>query len=72
VFVTSGGVRQRADVFSGGSYASSSDERVHFGLGAATKVGKVEIVWPSGGKEEIAVPGVDRIYTVMEGAGIKP
>ena len=31
VFVTTGNVRQRADVFSGGSYASSSDPRVHFG-----------------------------------------
>ena len=34
VFVTAGGVRQRADVVSGGSYGSSSDLRVHFGLGA--------------------------------------
>jgi enediyne biosynthesis protein E4 len=71
VFVTAGGARQRADVFSGGSYASSSDERVHFGLGTAAKVEKVEIVWPSGVKEEIAVPGVDRIYTVEEGVGIR-
>src|SRR6266568_6988943 len=29
VFLTAGGVRQRADVFSGGSYGSSSDPRVH-------------------------------------------
>jgi enediyne biosynthesis protein E4 len=71
VFITAGGVRQRADVFSGGSYASSSDERVHFGLGSAAKVDKVEIDWPSGVKEEIAVPGVDRIYTVVEGIGIR-
>src|SRR5262249_55279981 len=40
VFITSGDVRQRGDVFSGGSYASSSDMRLHFGLGAATKVDK--------------------------------
>ncbi|MGA9305969.1 MAG: ASPIC/UnbV domain-containing protein [Candidatus Sulfotelmatobacter sp.] len=33
VFVTTGNVRQRADVFSGGSYASTSDPRVNFGLG---------------------------------------
>jgi enediyne biosynthesis protein E4 len=71
VFVTAGGVRQRADVFSGGSYASSSDERVHFGLGLASKVDKFEIAWPSGAKEEIVVPGVDRIYTVEEGVGIR-
>src|SRR5215470_8652208 len=33
VFLTAGGVRQRADVLSGGSYGSTSDTRVHFGLG---------------------------------------
>jgi hypothetical protein len=67
VFLTVGGVRQRADVLSGGSYGSSSDQRVHFGLGSATKVGKVEIHWPSGMKEEAATIAVDRIYTVVEG-----
>src|SRR5436309_1475976 len=70
VFLTAGGVRQRADVFSGSSYGSSSDVRVHFGLGATTKVDKLEIRWPSGANEEIAVPGIDRILTVVEGKGI--
>ncbi len=69
-FVTAGGVRQRGDVFSGGSYASSSDQRLHFGLGSATKVDKVEIHWPSGAKEQITLPAVDRIYMVVEGKGI--
>jgi hypothetical protein len=69
VFVTAGGARQRGDVFSGGSYASSSDQRLHFGLGSATKVDKVEIHWPSGTKEEIAVPQIDHIFTVVEGKG---
>jgi len=69
-FVTAGGVRQRGDVFSGASYASSSDQRLHFGLGAATRVDQVEIHWPSGAKEQIALPAVDRIYTVVEGKGI--
>jgi hypothetical protein len=70
VFVTAGGVRQRGDVFSGGSYASSSDQRLHFGLGAATKVDKVEIHWPSGATEQIALPAVDRIFAVVENKGI--
>ena len=69
-FVTAGGVRQRGDVFSGGSYASSSDQRLHFGLGSAAKVDKVEIHWPSGAKEQITLPAVDRIYTVVEEKGI--
>jgi hypothetical protein len=70
VFVTAGGFRQRGDVFSGGSYASSSDQRLHFGLGAAVKVDKVEIHWPSGAKEQITLPAVDRIFTVLENKGI--
>jgi hypothetical protein len=70
VFVTAGGFRQRGDVCSGGSYASSSDERLHFGLGTATQMDKVEIHWPSGVKEQITLPDVDRIYTVVEGKGI--
>jgi hypothetical protein len=69
-FVTAGGFRQRGDVISGGSYASSSDQRLHFGLGTATKVDKVEIRWPSGLQEQITLPEVDRIYTVVEGKGI--
>ncbi len=70
VFLTAGGVRQRADVFSGGSYGSSSDPRVHFGLGAASKIDKLEIRWPSGAVEEISAPGIDRILTVVEGKRI--
>jgi hypothetical protein len=72
VFLTAGGVRQRGDVFSGGSYASSSDQRLHFGLGAAAKIDRVEIFWPSGASESIEVPALDRIYTVEEGKGIVP
>jgi hypothetical protein len=71
VFVTTGSVRQRADVFSGGSYGSNSDPRVHFGLGASPKVDKLEIQWPSGTRQEITIPDVDRILTVVEGGGVK-
>ena len=69
VFLTAGGFRQRADLISGGSYGSSSDPRVHFGLGSATKIDKIEIDWPSGAKEFVTVPAVDRIFTVVEGRG---
>jgi hypothetical protein len=71
VFVTTGGFRQRADIFSGGSYGSSSDMRPHFGLGGAAKIDKIEIHWPDGAREEVTVPEVDRIFTVVEGKGIQ-
>ena len=70
VYLTAGGVRQRGDVVSGGSYSSSSDLRPHFGLGPATKVDKLEIRWPSGLRETVTVPGVNRILTVVEGKGV--
>lgn len=71
IYVTANGLRQREDVYSGGSYASTSDMRPHFGLGSATTVEKVEIHWPSGAKEEFVPAGVDRIWTVVEGKGVQ-
>lgn len=70
VYLTAGGIRQRGDVLSGGSYLSSNDMRVHFGLGDAAKVDAVEIHWPSGTTEKLSLPAVDRIFTVEEGKGI--
>ena len=70
VYLTAGGIRQRGDVLSGGSYLSSNDMRVHFGLGDATDAGTTEIRWPSGAKETVKLPAVDRIYTITEGQGI--
>ncbi len=69
VWVTGEGFRQRADVTAGGSYASTCDPRVHFGLGAATAAQRIEIRWPDGLREEIAPPPVDAITTVVEGHG---
>jgi hypothetical protein len=70
VYFTANGMRQREDVMSGGSYISSNDQRPHFGLGDATSGGTVEIHWPSGARETIKVPEVDRIFTITEGRGI--
>jgi hypothetical protein len=67
VFLTTGNIKQRGDVLSGGSFASSNDLRVHFGLGDASVVDALEIHWPSGAKEIVNVPAVDRIFTIEEG-----
>jgi hypothetical protein len=61
---------QAATVTTGGSYQSSSDKRVHFGLGDEEAVQSVEIRWPSGAKQTLHLPAVDRIYTITEGKGI--
>jgi hypothetical protein len=70
IYLTGGGMRQRGDVLSGGSYLSSNDMRVHFGLGTTAKVDGVEIHWPSGVVEKLKIPAVDRIDTITEGHGI--
>ncbi len=70
VFVTAGGVTQRNDVLSGGSYCSSNDLRLHFGLGKAPRVDKFEIRWPSGKTQTVEIAALDRIYTIEEGKGV--
>lgn len=57
------------EVRSGSSYNSSSDRRVHFGLGAADKIDWIEIRWSSGLTEVFENPGVDRILNLKEGTG---
>ena len=70
VYLTANGMRQREDVMSGGSFISSNDQRPHFGLGDATDAGTAEINWPSGARETVKLPGVDRIFTITEGKGV--
>ncbi len=70
VYVKANGFRQRGDVVSGGSFASSSDQRLHFGLGPATAVESISVHWPGSAVEQITVSGVDGIFTVVQGSGV--
>jgi hypothetical protein len=54
---------------SGGSYVSQNDMRLHFGIGDATKVDRVEILWPSGRKEAFENLKADQLVTLEEGRG---
>jgi len=66
VRVTSGDLVQTGEVRSGGSYISQSDLRLHFGLGAAKTVDKIEITWPGGAKQtETKVPA-DRVTKILQ------
>ena len=47
---------------------SSSDKRVHFGLGAETAVASLEIRWPSGIVQTLKKVRADQILTVTEPA----
>jgi hypothetical protein len=66
---TAGGMTQVAEVRGGGSYISQNDLRVHFGLGRAAGVERLEVRWPDGGSEEFPIVAVDRLVTLKEGTG---
>jgi hypothetical protein len=72
VKVVSGNLVQYDTVRSGGSYLSSSDLRLHFGLGAATRIDRIEVRWPSGPAEAevISNPPVDHLLVIQEGRGL--
>jgi hypothetical protein len=57
---------QMATVTTAGSYLSSSDKRVHFGLGPETNVKAVEIRWPSGILQTLRDVKADQILAVDE------
>jgi hypothetical protein len=57
---------------SGGSFMSSNDFRLHFGLGESATVDKVEIRWPDGARETYTLPSVDRYFAIEEGKGLMP
>jgi len=57
------------EVRSGSSYNSSSDLRLHFGLGSETTLTNIEVRWPNGNREHFIPMGVDRILDLVEGKG---
>jgi hypothetical protein len=65
--VTSKG-EQYATVTTASSYLSSSDKRVHFGLGSEVKVQTLEIRWPSGVRQTLKDVHADQVLQVDEPA----
>ena len=57
---------QFATVTTASSYQSSSDKRLHFGLGAADSIGEIEIRWPSGIRQVLNNQKSDQIVTIVE------
>jgi enediyne biosynthesis protein E4 len=70
VTITSGKITQSAEVRAGGSYLSSNDPRLHFGLAGETRMSQLEVRWPMGGKEILKDIPSDFIYTITESKGI--
>jgi len=67
--VTTGNVKQTDEVRAGGSYLSTSDPRLHFGLGSAASFDRIEVLWPSGLLEQFPAGPADRFVSLVEGSG---
>lgn len=63
--LTSGGVTQRRAVWPTRSYLSQVEPTVTFGLGTATTVQRLEVVWPDGTSQTVPVDAVDRTLVVL-------
>ncbi len=66
VVLESGELRQRRIVDGGSGFASQNDRRVHFGLGSREWVDRVVIYWPSGTRQIVSSPPIDRFITITE------
>jgi hypothetical protein len=49
-------------------YGSSSDKRVHFGLGSDTRIDRLELIWPSGTRQVFTGIAANQILKVRESA----
>jgi hypothetical protein len=61
------GVRLLRDVSPASSYLSSSDARIHFGLGSSAVIDTLKVRWPSGRVQKVRNVAADRLLTWREG-----
>ena len=66
VTLTAGSRRQSRSVLGGTSYCSTSDQRLLFGLGDASRVDRLEVEWPGGGRSVLEGVKADRYLSVRE------
>lgn len=62
------GQRQRQELVSASGFCAQNQSRLHFGLGAAGRVDRVEIRWPSGRQQTIHDPEPRRLHRIVENA----
>ena len=62
-----GSSRQVKEVHTSGSYLSSNDPRLHFGLGALERVDELIVRWPSGIERKLGSVAAGAFLTIVEG-----
>lgn len=70
VILTAANGTQDQTLWSGGSYLSSSELVLTFGLGSSKKADSIELHWPSGHIDHLSNVAADQIVTVKEGGAI--
>jgi hypothetical protein len=70
VEVTAGGKTQVQEARANSSYETASDPRLHFGLGASTRIETILVRWPSGMTDKVSGEAADQILTLEEERGI--
>ena len=70
ISVVSGDLKQVEEVYSGATYISQNDLRLHFGLEKRTKIDLIEVRWPNGAVETIKDVNANKVLTIKEGQGL--
>jgi len=68
VQLTIGSVKRTAEVRAAYSYCATNDPRLHFGVGAATRVTEVQVVWPAGERTKHGPFDVNQFVTLRQTA----
>jgi hypothetical protein len=66
VYVTTEKLRQRFDLTSGAGYASQNEQRIHIGLGEASKIDNLEIIWANGQTEKFVADRINAQITIKQ------
>ena len=70
--LTAGGRTQVGFVDGGNGFAGQSSRRVHFGLGEAARIERLEVLWPSGTKQTFEGMAARRLYRLVENEAPQP
>ncbi len=60
------GKQQVQEVSGGSGFSAQSERRLHFGLGKASRVDRVEVRWPSGRTQTLEAPEIDTLHRITE------
>ena len=68
VRIVAGGVTQRKSLFAGEGYCSQNSNRIHFGIGTASQIDTLEVLWPEGETEVYPNVAPNKAYVLSKGA----